>query len=122
MLNAVIEFAGPGVASLSMEERLTIANMTTEWGALAGWFPVRRDHASPSCASGSRGWRGRGRPRTASPTPSSPPGAADPPRRDPDAVYAAEIVLDLAEVTPHVSGPHSVQVMTSLAEHARSRR
>ena len=22
-----------------MDARLTIANMTTEWGALAGWFP-----------------------------------------------------------------------------------
>ncbi len=40
VLNAAIEFAGPGVASLSMDARLTIANMTTEWGALVGWFPV----------------------------------------------------------------------------------
>ena len=40
VLNTVIEFTGPGVATLSIEERLTIANMTTEWGALVGWFPV----------------------------------------------------------------------------------
>jgi len=40
----------------------------------------------------------------------------DPPASDPDAVFAAEIVLDLGRVTPHVSGPHSLQVMTSLAE------
>ena len=40
VLNAVIEFGGTGIAGLSIEERLTIANMTTEWGALAGWFPV----------------------------------------------------------------------------------
>ena len=40
VLNAALEFAGPGVASLSMDARLSIANMTTEWGALAGWFPV----------------------------------------------------------------------------------
>jgi homoaconitate hydratase len=40
VLNAVVEFGGPGVANLDMETRLTISNMTTEWGALAGWFPV----------------------------------------------------------------------------------
>src|SRR5215471_2417995 len=40
VLNAALEFDGPGVASLSMDARLSIANMTTEWGALVGWFPV----------------------------------------------------------------------------------
>jgi homoaconitate hydratase len=40
VLNAAVEFVGPGVADLSMEERLTISNMTTEWGALVGWFPA----------------------------------------------------------------------------------
>ena len=40
VLNAAVEFTGPGVASLSMDARLSIANMTTEWGALVGWFPV----------------------------------------------------------------------------------
>ena len=40
VLNAALEFTGPGVASLSMDARLSIANMTTEWGALVGWFPV----------------------------------------------------------------------------------
>ncbi|NIP82881.1 MAG: homoaconitase, partial [Gemmatimonadetes bacterium] len=40
VLNAAVEFAGPGVASLDMAARMTVANMTTEWGALVGWFPV----------------------------------------------------------------------------------
>ncbi|MFO7609985.1 MAG: homoaconitase [Candidatus Krumholzibacteriia bacterium] len=114
VLNAVIEFAGPGVASLSMEERLTVANMTTEWGALAGWFPC--DATCLEYLQERQRWlAGQGvtgritdadleRWRT------------DPPRSDADAFYAARIVLDLGAVTPHVSGPHSVQVMTSLAE------
>ncbi|KAH7106573.1 homoaconitase [Auriculariales sp. MPI-PUGE-AT-0066] len=40
VLNAAIEFTGEGVQSLSVDDRLTISNMTTEWGALAGVFPV----------------------------------------------------------------------------------
>ena len=39
VLNCCIEFHGEGVASLRMDERLAISNMTTEWGALAGVFP-----------------------------------------------------------------------------------
>ena len=38
VLNHAVEFAGSGVAHLSLDDRLTIANMTTEWGALAGVF------------------------------------------------------------------------------------
>ena len=40
VLNQCVEFTGPGVGSLTMDARMSIANMTTEWGALVGWFPV----------------------------------------------------------------------------------
>ena len=40
VLNHAVEFQGPGLASLNLEQRLTIANMTTEWGALVGLFPM----------------------------------------------------------------------------------
>src|SRR5258708_25277390 len=40
VLNAAVEFTGPGVASLSMDERFSISNMSTEWGPIVGWFPV----------------------------------------------------------------------------------
>ena len=39
-LNAAVEFTGPGVASLSMDARFSISNMSTEWGPMVGWFPV----------------------------------------------------------------------------------
>ena len=114
VLNAVIEFGGPGVAGLSMEERLTSANMTTEWGALAGWFPV--DETTVAFMEERRTWltaQGITDRITAEDIESW---RTRPPASDPDAVYAAEIDLDLGQVTPHVSGPHSLQVMTSLAE------
>ena len=113
VLNAAVEFTGPGVASLSMDARLSISNMTTEWGPLVGWFPVdpttirylQGVHQHLKTAGVERftekdleTW------------------AKTAPRPDPDAVYAAKITLDLSQVAPHVSGPDTVQVMQSLAE------
>ncbi len=113
VLNAVVEFTGPGVATLSMDARFSISNMTTEWGALAGWFPtdrvtvgylrVRKNHLE-----------GLGVERISDEDLASWEKAPLSP--DPDASYAARIRLDLSKVSPHVSGPHSVQVMRSLAE------
>jgi homoaconitate hydratase len=42
VLNYVIEFAGSKetMASLSVDDHLAIANMTTEWGVLSGLFPI----------------------------------------------------------------------------------
>src|SRR5207253_11023948 len=42
--------------------------------------------------------------------------AKNPPLADACAIYASRIVLDLSQVTPHVSGPDTVQVIESLAE------
>ena len=118
VLNAAVEFTGPGVASLSMDSRLTISNMSTEWGPLVGWFPcdattlayLRRMHADLKANGIERflerdlaNWQ------------------TNPPAPDPDAVYAARIVLDLEQVTPHVSGPDTVQVMSSLAAMEKKR-
>ena len=112
-LNAAVEFTGPGVASLSMDARLSISNMTTEWGPLVGWFPVdavtiaylRGVHQRLKAMGIERftekdieGWQ------------------KNPLAPDADAVYAARIVLDLGQITPHVSGPDTVQAMQSLAE------
>lgn len=115
VLNAAVELAGPGVASLSMDARLSIANMSTEWGALVGWFPVD-GNALRYLEACSRDLRSRGISRISDEqlenwrvVPLAP---------DSDAIYAVRIVLDLAEVTPHVSGPDTVQVMQSVAEVA----
>ncbi len=119
VLNAAVEFAGPGVAGLSIDERLAIANMTTEWGALVGWFPVDavtiawlRERAA---ALRARGLGDRLRDEDIARW------EQDPPRSDPDAVYAAEIVLDLGTVSPYVSGPDTVQKASPLSELAPQR-
>jgi len=113
VLNAVVEFAGPGVATLGVEERLAIANMTTEWGALAGWFPVD-EVALEYLSLRQRLLAERGTNRVTDEQLQT--WRDDPPRPDEDAVYAGRITLDLAEVTPHVAGPDSVQVVTPLPE------
>jgi homoaconitate hydratase len=112
-LNAAVEFAGPGVASLSMDARFSISNMTTEWGPIVGWFPVDevtitylRGVKQRLAAQGIERFTDRDIENWAN----------DPPQPDPGAVYAARIVLDLNRLTPHVSGPDTVQVMQSLAE------
>jgi homoaconitate hydratase len=120
VLNAVIEFAGPGVASLSMEERLTVANMTTEWGALAGWFPC--DATCLAYMKERRDWLAGHGITDRIGDDELAAWAAAPPVSDPDAVYAAEIRLDLGAVTPHISGPHSLQVMTSLKDMAAQKK
>jgi aconitate hydratase len=38
-----VEFVGPGVASLSLADRATIANMAPEYGATMGFFPVDKE-------------------------------------------------------------------------------
>jgi len=118
VLNAAVEFSGPGVASLSMDARLTIANMTTEWGALMAWFPV--DEVTLIYLE--QRWRelrkqGIGR----IPLGELLEWQQRPPAPDWEAPYAALITLDLAEVTPHVSGPDTVQVMQSVAEIAKKK-
>jgi homoaconitate hydratase len=118
VLNAAVEFTGPGVAGLSMDARLSISNMTTEWGPLVGWFPadavtiahLRGVHTRLKAMGMERfteadmaNWE------------------KNPPQPDSDAAYSARIVLDLRKVTPHVSGPDTVQVMQSLAEVERKK-
>ena len=81
-----LEFGGDGVKEISMDGRLTIANMAIEAGAKNGIFPV--DDVTRAYLAGrvTRPWQ-----------------AVDP---DPDAEYAREVVIDLADVPPTVALPH----------------
>jgi homoaconitate hydratase len=116
VLNAAVEFHGEGVRFLSMAERMTIANMTTEWGALVGWFPYDgateaflRRRASHLARLGI----------TDRLTEAHIDGfSADPPRPDEDAIYAAEIRCDLSRVVPFVTGPDTVGVARPVSAFA----
>jgi homoaconitate hydratase len=113
VLNAAVEFAGPGVASLSMDERFSISNMSTEWGPIVGWFPV--DQVTINYLRGvHRRLKAMGIERFSETDIEK--WSSNPPQADPGATYAAKITLDLGQVSPHVSGPDTVQVMQSLAE------
>ena len=136
VLNAAIEFTGSGVEHIPIDERLTIANMTTEWGAVAGVFPVDQKLKQWYEAILKKADLNRflGRPSSSSaaplPIPSNPMRPAPPhprlnslrleqaytnkPVADPGAHYAARLSLDLSSLVPHVSGPNSVKIATPL--------
>lgn len=111
VLNHAVEFSGEGIRHLSLNDRLTIANMTTEWGALVGLFPL--DDVTLS-------WLRR-RARLNPTHPRLKEKRIDALKweelmADPDALYAAEFTLDLSTVRPHVSGPDHVKVMQTVGD------
>ncbi|OZJ04276.1 hypothetical protein BZG36_02566 [Bifiguratus adelaidae] len=131
VLNSAIEFHGTKEAmhSIPLEDRLAIANMTTEWGALAGLFPV--DELTIDWLK-SRMQRLKFSSLSNSNIPPTPKGQAfehprinettiqelidNPLTAGKDAQYAKHLVLDLSTLSPHVSGPNSVKVSRSLAD------
>lgn len=120
VLNCSVEFAGPGIASLNMDQRMTISNMTTEWGALLGIFPYDGVTRAYLLARADR-FRERGD--------ASPRLTAERlekmersfPAADANARYMKEATLDLSSVVPHVAGPNEVKVITPLPEIEKKR-
>lgn len=131
VLNHAIEFSGDGIAHLSLDDRLTVANMTTEWGALVGLFPV--DEVTLE-------WLSRRVIHVARRGPAGVPSDADGDEDhsrlnnnrldrlmqeilspDADAFYAKHLTFELDSVMPHVSGPHNVKTMTPINEMQKRR-
>ncbi|MEO5379076.1 MAG: 3-isopropylmalate dehydratase large subunit [Magnetococcus sp. DMHC-6] len=98
-----LEFDGPGVATLSMDERLTIANMVVEMGAKNGIFPV--DDITRAYLS-SRYF-------------SDYPDISS----DADAQFCRVISLDMSSISPKLSGPkrvddiHDLQSLAGMTIH-----
>ena len=81
-----MEFTGEGVASLSMDDRLCIANMAIEAGGKNGIFPVDRVTREYMAGRVNEDWTAY--------------------EADPDAEYVAEYTIDLSALRPTVSFPH----------------
>ncbi|KAJ0164935.1 Homoaconitase, mitochondrial [Colletotrichum tanaceti] len=120
VLNHAIEFTGSEetMRSLSVDERLTISNMSTEHGALSAIFPID---------STLKAWL-RSKATFAAMT--SPAGKVhprwsheridrlfeNPLTSDPGAMYAKTLYMDLSTLSPFVAGPNSVKVATPLKD------
>lgn len=115
VLNHAIEFVGEGVNKLSIDYRLTIANMTTEWGALSGLFPV--DEPLLEFYKGRIARLPQPHPRVNEHTVQNL--IDNKMESDADAVYAKHLTVDLASLSPYISGPNSVKVSTSLNQLAQ---
>jgi aconitate hydratase len=93
----VLEYHGPGVASLSVTERGTIANMGAETGATTSIFPS--DDATREYL------RFQGR-----------EGDWGPLAADPDAEYDERIAIDLSSLEPLVACPHSPDAVKKISD------
>lgn len=98
-----IEWCGPGAASLSVESRMTMANMAVEIGAKFGFFAPDEKTYAYLAEHG------------------LPPGSYTPLHPDPDAAYLETHDLDLAAVEPQVALPHSPDNVRPVSEIAGQR-
>lgn len=94
-----VEFFGPGLDSMSVADKATIANMAPEYGATCGFFPVDREALDYLKTSGRAAARvalvekyakAQGLFRTAA---------------TPDPVFTEVLTLDLKDVVPSLAGP-----------------
>lgn len=97
-----VEFYGPGVSSLSIADRATIANMCPEYGATIGFFPTDRTTIDYLVQTG--------RDQAAIDCAQSYLKAVNMFRKDyndaaEDPVFSQVLQLDLSTITPSLSGP-----------------
>lgn len=96
-VNAVLEYTGEGVKSLSVPERATITNMGAELGATSSLFP--------SDSNTFEFLRQLGREKDYTPL-----------NADPEAVYDASYTIDLDILEPLIAKPHSPDAVVSISE------
>jgi aconitate hydratase len=116
VVDKFVEFYGPGLSSLTLPDRATLANMAPEYGATAGLFPVDDETLRYLRLTGrsaelvdlvERYNKEQGLYRTDA---TSAP------------LYSESLDLDLATVEPSLAGPHNPQERVPLAQLGRSFR
>ncbi|KFA54933.1 hypothetical protein S40293_02346, partial [Stachybotrys chartarum IBT 40293] len=122
VLNHAVEFVGSEetMASIPIDDRMTISNMSTEWSATSAIFPIDttlerwlRYKATEAAMLEDRTTRQRITHEKVDQL------YANPLRADPGAHYAKKLYLDLSTLSPYISGPNSVKISTPLHDLAQ---
>ncbi len=105
-----VEFFGPGLSSMSLADRATIANMCPEYGATVGFFPVDDETLNYM--------RNTGRPEELIDLVENYTKAQGLFRTDDmqDPEYTETVSLDLATIRPSLAGPKRPQDRINLAD------
>jgi 3-isopropylmalate/(R)-2-methylmalate dehydratase large subunit len=96
--NTALEFVGDGAESLSIDERLAVANMAVEAGAETGLFPADAKTAAYLEGRADHTWRAE--------------------QSDPDAVFVQDLPIDLGGLEPLVALPHLPGNVVTVSEAA----
>jgi len=99
--NKIVEYFGPGTASLSCTAKATVTNMGAELGATTSVFPFDRRMGDYLRATGREAWARLAEAASAHLT-------ADPEvLAQPDRFYDQVVEIDLSALEPHIVGPHT---------------
>ncbi|MBI4967782.1 MAG: aconitate hydratase AcnA [Rhodospirillales bacterium] len=105
-----VEFFGPGLESLSLADRSTIANMAPEYGATCGFFPIDAETIRYLAFTG----RDPSRVKLVEAYAKAQGMWRD--AKTPDPVFTDTLELDLASVEPSLAGPKRPQDRVALAK------
>ena len=104
-----VEYYGPGLDELTLEDRATLANMAPEYGATCGFFPIDAEtvkflkntaRKAPRVALVEKYAKAQGLWRT---------------RKSPDPVFTDTLSLDMTSVEPSMAGPMRPQDRVALS-------
>jgi aconitate hydratase len=108
-----VEFFGPGLSNLTVEDRATIGNMAPEYGATCGLFPIEQDTVTYLRATG------RDPDRVALVEAYAKAQGMWRSDEMPDPVFTDTLELDLGDVVPSLAGPKRPQDRVALSDAAQ---
>src|SRR5262249_61572675 len=109
-----VEYFGPGLQDLSLADRATIANMSPEYGATCGIFPIDKETLKYLRLTG------RGEEQIALVEAYSREQGLFHDEKTPEAEDSERLTLDLATVEPSLAGPKRPQDRVVLSQAAAS--